>query len=51
MNYDSSTQMYVSEPREPDLAQLRWLRWLVEHGHLEHETPAGPSSGEYAGEG
>ena len=49
MKYDSSLQMFVETPREPDLNALRWLRWLVLFGHLEHETVVGPPSGEYAG--
>ena len=28
--YDSALQMFVEEPREPDLARLTFLRWLVE---------------------
>ena len=47
--FDSALQMFVDEPREPDLNALRWLRWLVLFGHLEHETVVGPPSGEYAG--
>jgi hypothetical protein len=39
--YDGDLQMYVEEPREPDDAHLRFLRWLVEHGRLEHPV-AGP---------
>lgn len=50
--FDSALQMFVDEPREPDLNALRWLRWLrwlVLFGHLESETIVGPPSGEYAG--
>jgi hypothetical protein len=45
--YDSRLQMFVEEPRAVDLAKLAFLRWMVEHGLLEHE-PAGPPSGELA---
>ena len=48
--YDGSLQMFVAEPRDPDTARLRFLRWLVEHGKLEHE-PAGRPGGTYAGMG
>ena len=47
--FDSALQMFVDEPREPDLNALRWLRWLVQYGHLGDETVVGPPSGEYAG--
>jgi hypothetical protein len=43
--YDSALQMFVESPREPDLARLTFLRWLVERGRLEH-GPAGAPSGE-----
>jgi len=39
--YDGELQMFVEEPREPNYEHLRFLRWLVEHGHLEHPV-AGP---------
>jgi hypothetical protein len=45
--FDSELQMFVEQPRGVDLAHLRFLRWLAEHGQLEHET-AGPSVGEYS---
>jgi hypothetical protein len=45
--YDSALQMFVEEPREPDLARLTFLRWLVERGRLDH-GPAGAPSGELA---
>jgi hypothetical protein len=44
--YDAELQMFTDEPREPDLVRLRFLRWLAEHGRLEHET-AGDPSGAY----
>jgi len=43
--YDGSLQMFVEEVCEPDLARLRFLRWLAEHRELEHQI-AGPSSGD-----
>ena len=45
--YDGSLQMFVDEPRDVDLARLRFLRWLVETGRLGHGT-AGPATGEFA---
>jgi len=46
--YDSELQMFVERSREPDGARLLFLRWLAEHGRLEHEA-AGPPSGGLAG--
>ena len=43
--YDSALQMFVEEPREPDLRRLTFLRWLIEHNRLEHPA-VGPASGE-----
>ncbi len=48
IRYDTDLQMYVEPPREPDPAHLRFLRWLCEHGRLEHRA-AGAPAGEYAG--
>jgi len=45
--YDAKLQMFVDEPREADPVRLGYLRWLAEHGKLEH-APAGPSCGEYS---
>jgi hypothetical protein len=45
--YDPSLQMFMEALREPDLAQLRFLRWLAEQGLLEH-TVSGPPSGQFA---
>ena len=45
--YDGSVQMFVVTPREVDVRQLRFLRWLAERGRLEHAV-AGPSSGSLA---
>ena len=44
--YDSALQMFVEEPREPDLARLTFLRWLVENNRLEHGV-LGPASGDF----
>jgi hypothetical protein len=43
--YDSALQMFVEEPREPDVNRLSFLRWLIENNRLEHEA-VGPASGE-----
>ena len=45
--FDRRLQMFVEPPHEADLAHLHFLRWLGEHGRLEHEM-AGPAVGEYA---
>ncbi len=42
--FDSSLQMFVQQPHEINLQQLQFMRWLGEHGRLEHAI-AGPSSG------
>ena len=43
--YDTNLQMFVEEPRDPDLRRLSFMRWLVEHNRLEHPA-IGPASGE-----
>jgi hypothetical protein len=43
--YDSALQMFVEETREPDMARLTFLRWLIENDRLEHPV-VGPASGE-----
>ena len=45
--YDTSLQMFVEEPRDPDLRRLGFMRWLVENNRLEHPV-IGPASGEIA---
>jgi hypothetical protein len=45
--FDTSLQMFVDEPREPDMARLRFLRWLAECGRLE-SSAISKSTGEYA---
>ncbi|HEY7067804.1 MAG TPA: hypothetical protein VII06_40490 [Chloroflexota bacterium] len=48
-NYDGDLQMFRERSPQVNLAQLRFVRWLVEHGRLEH-LPAGPSSGPFVEE-
>jgi hypothetical protein len=43
--YDTALQMFVEEPRDPDLRRLTFLRWLVDNNRLEHPA-VGPASGE-----
>ena len=43
--YDSALQMFVEEPREPDLRQLTFLRWLIENDRSSTRR-SGPASGE-----
>jgi hypothetical protein len=42
--YDPELQMFVSEPREPDLNRLLFLRWLHEQGRLGYPAPEAASS-------
>ena len=44
--YDAELQMFTEPPRDPGLAHLGFLRWLAEHGRLEHETVGAPG-GDY----
>ena len=44
-SYDGTLQMFREVPRTVDIAHLRFLRWLVEEGRLEH-LPYGPPSGD-----
>ena len=46
-HYDGDLEMFVDPPRKPDLARLRFLRWLAERGTLEHR-PFGPPAGDFA---
>ena len=48
--YDGDLQMFCNAAQEPNLESLRFIRWLVEQGRLEHDA-AGPPSGEYAEHG
>ena len=34
--YDSASQMFIEEAREPGRRRLTLLRWLMEHICLEH---------------
>jgi hypothetical protein len=43
--YDPSLQMFRETAREPDLAHLRFLRWLAEQGLLG-QAVYGPPSGQ-----
>ena len=44
-HYDGDLQMFVDPPRDPDMARLTFLRWLVERRRLEH-GPAGAPCGD-----
>ena len=39
-DYGGDLQMFVDSPREPDMARLTFLRWLVDRRRLER-GPAG----------
>lgn len=43
--YDTSLQMFVQTKKDLDPTRLRFLRWLAEHGRLEHPV-VGPPSGD-----
>jgi len=45
--YDGELQMFCDTAHEANRESLRFMRWLVEQGRLEHDA-AGPPSGEYA---
>jgi hypothetical protein len=42
--YDGSLQMFINAPKDIDMHRLVFMRWLAEHGKLEHGV-AGESSG------
>jgi hypothetical protein len=44
LRYDGDLEMFCEAPKAINVAHLRFLRWLIEHGRLEH-LPAGPPSG------
>ncbi len=44
ISYDGDLQMFVERPRDPDLARLRFLRWLNERRPLEHASRNATSS-------
>jgi hypothetical protein len=46
-SYDGDLQMLRDTAGTIDLARLRFLRWLVDSGRLEH-PPAGPPTGPLA---
>ena len=46
-DFDSDLQMFIEASRDPDMARLTFLRWLVDRRRLEHE-PAGPPAGDFA---
>jgi hypothetical protein len=46
-SFDGDLKMFREAPQGVNLERLRFLRWLVEQGRLEH-GPAGPPSGEFA---
>ena len=46
-SYDPELRMFTEPPQEPNLARLRFWRWLGEQGRLEH-PPAGAPAGLYA---
>ncbi len=46
-SYDSDLAMFREAPKPVSLAYLRFLRWLIEQGRLEH-APAGPPAGAFA---
>ena len=46
-SYDGDLQMFAEPPREPDMARLTFLRWLIERSRLEH-GPAGAPCGDFA---
>jgi hypothetical protein len=43
-SFDGDLKMFREDGGPIDLARLRFLRWLIERGRLEH-PPAGPPSG------
>jgi hypothetical protein len=47
IGYDGNLEMFRETPRAISMAHLRFLRWLVEQGRLEH-LPYGLPCGEFA---
>ena len=41
--YDSTLQMYIVPPQDPNWSHLCFLRALAEHGLLEHHVVGDPS--------
>ncbi len=48
-SYDGDLRMFRDTAQQVNFARLRFLRWLVEEGRLEH-PPFGPPSGPFATE-
>ena len=48
-SFDGDLKMFRESGGPVNLERLRFLRWLVEQGRLEH-LPAGTSSGPFADE-
>ena len=46
ISYDGNLEMFREAPKGINVAHLRFLRWLVEQGRLEH-LPYGPPQGEF----
>jgi hypothetical protein len=46
-SFDGDLQMFCEASKPVNMAHLRFLRWLVEHGRLEH-LPARPAASEPA---
>lgn len=46
-SYDGDLEMFRELPASVNVAHLRFLRWLIEQGRLEH-PPAGPTTGIFA---
>jgi hypothetical protein len=46
MRYDGNLQMFCEPAQEPRFEMLHFMRWLGEHGRLEHPI-AGEPAGEY----
>lgn len=42
--YDADLHMLIEPPKPINLNRLAFLRWLAEHGQLEHDI-AGPAGG------
>jgi len=36
--WDPELQMFMEDPHDLDLEHLKFLRYLAEHGRLEHQT-------------
>ena len=46
-SYDGEPMMIREPAKGIDMERLCFLRWLIEHGRMEH-LPAGPPSGDLA---